>query len=78
MSNEPITRDSIVSKVIESYPELESTFVEFGFTKILNPIMRKTVAKHVTLSMACGMKGVDIEDFLRALNERVTEEGETE
>ena len=78
MNTTPITGDSIVSNVIEAHPELEDTFVEFGFKKIVNPVMRKTVAKHVTLSMACGMKGVDIEDFLRALNERVSGKGEAE
>lgn len=71
MNTAPITRDSIVSNVLEAHPELEGIFVEFGFTKIVNPVMRKTVAKHVTLNMACGMKGVDIEEFLKTLNERI-------
>jgi hypothetical protein len=64
------TGDEVVAAVLDRSPHLQDTFVEFGFKNILNPVMRATLAKKVTLKMACGMKGVDLASFLNTLNER--------
>ena len=67
------TGDEVVARVLDEYPYLEDAFVEFGFKNILNPIMRKTIARRVTLKMACGMKGVELNTFVSTLSERVAE-----
>lgn len=69
-----IQTNSIVADVITDNPELESVFVDFGFKNILNPVMRRTVAKKMTIEMGCRMKDVDIDKFLDALNAAVTGE----
>lgn len=62
--------EEVVASVLDRCPHLQDTFLEFGFKNIINPVMRATLAKKVTLKMACGMKGVDLEKFVTALNER--------
>ena len=63
-----ITAQSKVADVISKYPELETEFLEFGFKNILNPVMRRTVARKMTIEMGCRMRDVDLEAFLVALN----------
>lgn len=58
-----------VADVIGRFPGLQETFVVFGFKNIVNPIMRATIARKVTLRMACEMRGVNLDEFLHALNE---------
>jgi hypothetical protein len=63
--------DSIVAAVLEEHPELVETFVSFGFRQLLNPVLRRTVARKTSIRLACGMRGVDEAEFLRALNGRL-------
>lgn len=58
-----------VAQVLEAFPETEQVFLRFGFDQITNPSMRRSAAKVVTLKMACSMRGVDEDEFVRALNE---------
>ncbi|MGE4319545.1 MAG: DUF1858 domain-containing protein [Deferribacterales bacterium] len=48
--------------------------VEFGFKSITDPIKFSTVAKIMTIEAACKMKNVDMEAFLKALNEKTEKE----
>jgi len=56
-----------VAAVLAWHPELEPVFVEHGFELIRNPVLRRTVARQVTLQQVCRMKGVDLDAFLEAL-----------
>lgn len=73
--NNSVGPDSIVASVLEAHPELMDTFVSFGFRQLLNPVLRLTVARKTTLRLACGMRGVDEAEFLRALNDRLKNPG---
>lgn len=64
----PIGPKHAVGAVLERYPELLSVFVDFGFTMLTNPQLRKTVARVVTVERACRRTGVDLADFLAVLN----------
>jgi hypothetical protein len=66
-----ITDTMKVADVLNRYPETEEIFLEHGFTDILNPVLRRTVARGATLRMACGIHKVDMETFLAALNDRI-------
>jgi hypothetical protein len=66
-----ITGDHKVGQVIEWYPATLDVLLRHGFTQITNPVMRRTVARHVSLTQAAEMKGVDLEKLLAALNEVV-------
>jgi hypothetical protein len=65
---EPITTTDRVGEVLDHYPELLPTFVAFGFTPLTNPLLRKTVARRVTVGAACRGQGVATEEVLAALN----------
>jgi hypothetical protein len=49
----PITAAHRVSEVLDRYPELLTTFVAFGFLPLTNPLLRKAVARLVTVGSAC-------------------------
>jgi Domain of unknown function (DUF1858) len=47
---------------------LIEVFVNFGFTMLINPQLRSTMARVVTLERACRRMGVALPEFLEALN----------
>jgi len=57
-----------VAAVLHWHPELEPVFVGHGFDLIRNPVLRRTVARQVSLAAACRMKGVEVAAFVDALN----------
>jgi len=57
-----------VAAVLHWAPELEPIFVEHGFDLVRNPLLRRTVARQVTLGQACRMKDVHVDTFVHALN----------
>ncbi|MCC6581725.1 MAG: DUF1858 domain-containing protein [Phycisphaeraceae bacterium] len=58
-----------VAAVIHWHPQTEAVFVRHGFEQIRNPILRRTVARQVTLAQVCRMKGVNLDLLLADLNE---------
>jgi hypothetical protein len=65
---EPITAAHRVGEVLDRYPELLSTFVSFGFAPLTNPLLRKTVARLVSIEKACRGQNVETDKVLVALN----------
>jgi hypothetical protein len=63
-----ITADMKVSDVAEWYPALLDVFELYGFKELRNPLLRRTLARRVTVRMACELKHVREEEFLEALN----------
>jgi len=57
-----------VAAVLHWRPELEPVFIEHGFDLIRNPVLRRTVARQVSLAAACRMKGVEVAALVDALN----------
>jgi hypothetical protein len=57
-----------VADVLNDEPALLSTFVSFGFAPLASPMLRRTLARHITIEAACRHLGVDIHTFLAALN----------
>lgn len=66
----PITAGQTVGQILDRYPALVDTFLEFGFTMLTNPQLRGTIARVVTVDRACRRMGVDQEQFLAELNRR--------
>ncbi|MCI0407540.1 MAG: DUF1858 domain-containing protein, partial [Acidobacteria bacterium] len=50
-------------------PNLLPLFVGHGFTALSNPLLRRTVAKQVSLGQACRMHGIELDGFLKELSE---------
>jgi hypothetical protein len=57
-----------VAEVLDWFPETESVFLDRGFTGIRQPLLRRTVARQVTLAQAAGLRGVGLDELLGALN----------
>jgi len=54
--------------VVDAAPELLEVFAQFGFAALQNPLLRRTLARQVTIRQACRMHGVDETALLAALN----------
>jgi hypothetical protein len=64
-----ITPSDRVGAVLDLYPSLLNTFLAFGFRPLSNPLLRRMMARHVTLAAACRHLDVNLETFLAALND---------
>jgi hypothetical protein len=65
----PIDPGTRVGELLAAYPGLLPVFVRHGFGALANPVLRRTVARVVSIGEACRMHGVDPESFLRQLSE---------
>lgn len=65
----PIARDTRVGEVLAAYPDLLSVFVSHGFAPLANPLLRRTMARWVSIGQACQMHGVDVDRFLVSLED---------
>ena len=63
----PIAAEARVGDLLEAYPALLPVFVGSGFAALANPLLRRTVARGVSVAQACRMHGVDLERFLGRL-----------
>ena len=65
----PITPQTRVSDLLESYPELEAVLVAQTpiFEKLRNPVLRKTVAKVATLEKAAAIAAISVEKLVSEL-----------
>jgi hypothetical protein len=68
LPGEPIDPRHRVGEVLEHQPALLDTFIDLGFKPLANPVLRKTLARHVTIGQACRQLGKDPEQVLAALN----------
>jgi hypothetical protein len=57
-----------VGDVLDSHPELLDTFLDLGFKPLANPLLRKTVARHISIGQACRQIGRNPEEVIEALN----------
>jgi uncharacterized protein involved in response to NO len=62
-----IKPQTLVSDVLRSYPQSLDVFLKHGFTPLSNPILRRTMARVVTVEQACRREGVDLNSLLTEL-----------
>jgi uncharacterized protein (DUF2249 family) len=62
-----IDENTNVGKLIERYPEALDILVRYGFTPLKNPVLRKVLAKTITLGRARKLKGLSDEEFKNLL-----------
>jgi hypothetical protein len=73
----PVEAKHRVGDVLDYYPELLDVFLNFGFHPLASPLLRKTIARHVTIARACRQLNVNADELLAALNAaRVPQRGE--
>jgi hypothetical protein len=64
----PIEVGHTVGEVLERHPELLETFLGLGFRPLANPLLRKTVARHISIGQACRQVGREPGEVVEALN----------
>jgi hypothetical protein len=62
-----ITPTVKVGEVLDRYPQSLDVFVRYGFAPLRNPVLRKTMARVITIEQACRREGVDMSELLREL-----------
>lgn len=60
-------------QLIETWPELEDVLIDYvpAFSKLKNPVLRKTVARIATLQQAASVGNVKVEDLVNRLRKEV-------
>jgi len=68
-----ITPDTKINTLLESYPQLEDTFMNISpnFEKLRNPFLRKTIAKVTTLRQAAIVGNVSLSELINTLRNKV-------
>lgn len=67
-----ITPQSKVGDVLARYPETLQVFLRYGFAPLANPVLRRTMARVVTIGQAARREGVDINTLLSDLRKSVS------
>ena len=67
----PIHPQTKVGDLLREYPGIDEVLIGWvpAFSKLRNPILRKTVAKVATLEQAARVGGVEVRDLVRKLRE---------
>jgi hypothetical protein len=62
-----------VMQLIETWPQLEEVLIGYvpAFSKLKNPVLRKTVARIATLQQAASVGNVKVEDLVNRLRKEV-------
>ncbi len=66
-----VTKDTKVFDIVDQYPETLQIFLDFGFSQMANPVMRNTMGRVASIDMATKMHNVDMDKFLKALNDKI-------
>jgi len=76
MEKTVITPKTKISDLLDSYPELENTLLDYtpAFKKLKNPILRKTIVKITTLQQASAIANVKVEELINTLRKEVGQE----
>jgi uncharacterized protein (DUF2249 family) len=72
-NNLMITPQTKVGKLLDAYPELEEVLIAIVpvFSKLNNPLLRKTVAKVTSLAQAARVGGVSVAELIGQLRSKV-------
>ena len=62
-----IVPQSRVGDVLSYYPQSLDVFLKHGFAPLSNPVLRRTMARVVTVEQACRREGVDLDSLLTEL-----------
>jgi hypothetical protein len=74
----PITPETKVGALLEAYPGIEDQMIEWvpAFSKLRNPVLRKTVTKLVTLEQAAKVGGIEVRELVRRLRAATGQDAE--
>ena len=58
-----------VADVLEWFPRTEDVFLRYGFTALKSAVLRRTLARQVTIAQAAALRGVGLPALLNDLND---------
>jgi hypothetical protein len=58
-----------VADVLSYYPQSLEVFLKYGFAPLSNPLLRRTMARVISVEQACRREGVDLDRLMRDLRE---------
>lgn len=64
-----IAPETKVADIVEAYPETLEVFLQLGFEPLANPLMRRTLARAVSLREAARHKGYSVEELIDQLKQ---------
>ena len=64
-----------VADVLEWFPRTEDVLLRHGFSALKNAVLRRTLARQVTLAQATSLRGLDLSTLLNDLNDVVRVSG---
>ncbi|MCC7510150.1 MAG: DUF542 domain-containing protein [Planctomycetes bacterium] len=62
-----ITSQTRVAAVLDTWPQTLPVFLRHGFTLLLNPVARRTIARSVSLAHVCSMNDKDVDSLVAEL-----------
>jgi hypothetical protein len=68
LSGAPVEAGDRVGDVLDCHPELLQTFLSLGFRPLASSVLRRTIARRVTVEQACRLLGLEVAPVLAALN----------
>jgi hypothetical protein len=68
VAGSPLQAEHLVGDVLDHHPGLLETFLRLGFRPLANPLLRRTVARHVSIGQASRQLGLTSAEVLEALN----------
>jgi len=79
MSNLQITPKTKIYELLDAYPQLEEVLIELvpSFSKLKNPILRRTIARVTTLQQAAKVGEIEIEKIIKKFREIIGDENIT-
>ena len=63
-----ITSETKVGDVLARYPQSLDIFLQRGFAPLRNPVLRKTMARAITIEQACRREGIELTALINDLN----------
>jgi hypothetical protein len=70
-NNLRITKDTIVSDILEKYGDIEDVMGAFGIKSVGKYSVRKIITKFLTVERAAKIHKVPIDEFLSTLNKAI-------
>ncbi|MGE5609444.1 MAG: DUF1858 domain-containing protein [Bacillota bacterium] len=66
-----ISPDHRVTDILHWFPATQAVFDHYGFTQLRNPLLRRTLARNITVRQAASFKQVPPDHLLRDLNNAI-------
>lgn len=56
-------------ELTKTYPELIDILKELGFLEVINPVLRNTIGRKITIPQGCEKQGINLSEIISRLEE---------